>query len=238
MIKINNLYKSYRHHEVLKGLCLEVPRGKIQSILGRNGSGKSTLLRCVSNVIDYEAGDIFISNISIKADNTYRKHVGYVFDSPLYIDKFSTVEYLTFLGMLYKMPKSKVKQRIDVLLDTFELPHDRKYIESYSGGMKCKVSLAAALLHEPKYLILDEPFNGLDFIACQRFSRILKDIAGQGGTILITSHQFDLISPVSDMFGLLVNGKIHLNVESSSLSHIAEDNNLTVRDFIERELTK
>jgi ABC-2 type transport system ATP-binding protein len=218
MIILKKLSKSYQKKSVLKDLNLKIPDGKIQAIFGENGSGKSTLIKCIANIIDFQSGEIFFDQTSIKSNNNYKKNVGYLFDVPTYIDKFSAKEYLTFLGHLYKLPKKEIQKKIEKLMDIFELPKGRQYIESYSVGTKNKVSIAAALLHEPQYLILDEPFDGLDFIACQRLSRILKEIAEQGGTILITSHQFDLIIPISDYFGLLIDGKIHLNVDSLSLA--------------------
>lgn len=213
MIAIKEITKSYKKQEVLKGVNLTCKTGKIQALLGANGAGKSTLINIVSGLIKNNSGTFFIDDEEITIDSyKYRIKVGYVFEQPIYIDKLSAKEYLTFVAKMYKLPKNEFPQKIEELLTFFELPNNnKKYIESYSKGMKNKVSLAAALIHQPPYLILDEPFDGVDFVSIQKITRLFKDLANKGVTILITSHQYDVVAELCDSFALLKSGEIVFN---------------------------
>lgn len=213
MIRIIQTAKSYRRNPVLTEVNLTCEKGKIQALLGENGSGKTTLVNIISGFIKSDKGEIFINEKKVTPRNYhYRNHAGYVLETPLYLDKLSAREFLTFLAKMYNIPNKEYTKKIEEILQFFDLPLDnKKYIESYSKGMKQKVSLAAAILHEPDYLVLDEPFNGLDFISLQNFSQIAKQMAHKGCTILITSHQFDAIASLCDRLALLKDGKIAFN---------------------------
>lgn len=239
MIEIKNITKSYKNQKVLQGVDLTCKTGKIQALLGANGSGKSTLVHIVSGLIESNGGDFFIDQEKITIDSyQYRIKVGYVFEKPIYIEKLSAKEYLTFVAKMYKLSKEEYPQRIDELLTFFELPFDnKKYIESYSKGMKNKVSLAAALIHHPKYLILDEPFDGVDFVSIQKITRLFKDLANKGVTILITSHQYDIVAGLCDYFALLKTGKIIFNLTMPELAeqanHQFKDTQNPVKSYLE-----
>lgn len=239
MIAIKNIAKSYKKQEVLKDVDLTCETGKIQALLGANGAGKSTLINIVSGLIKSDVGEFFIDSEKISIDSyKYRIKVGYVFEKPIYIEKLSAKEYLTFVAQMYKLPKEESPNRIDELLTFFELPNDnKKYIEAYSKGMKNKVSLAAALIHQPNYLILDEPFDGVDFVSIQKITRLFKDLAKKGVTILITSHQYDVVASLCDNFALLKAGKVIFNstmpklVEKAKEQYSATEN--PVKSYLE-----
>lgn len=220
MLTIRNITKSFDEDKILKEVSLEIPLGLCQALLGANGAGKSTLIHCVSFLIPFEQGEVLIDDEKINfKSRKYRSKVGYVFEKPIYIDKFSAKEYLHFVADLYKISRKDAKQRVSELLQFFDLPQDdKKYIESYSKGMKNKVSLAAALIHKPQYLILDEPFDGMDFMSVRKISKLLKDMAANGATILVTSHQFDVIADIADKFALLKEGRIVFNLTMDELS--------------------
>lgn len=223
MIEIKDIQKSYKKQEVLKGVDFQCTAGKIQALLGANGAGKSTLINIISALLVSNGGEFFIDGEKI-TDNSYKYKikVGYVFENPIYIEKLSAREYLTFVAQMYKLPKEQYIARIAELLEFFELPDNKKYIEDYSKGMQNKVSLAAALIHNPKYLILDEPFDGVDFVSIQKISRLFKQMASNGATILITSHQYDVVASLCDNFALLKEGEIIFNVEMSELEEKAK----------------
>lgn len=225
MIKIENIHKYYKTNHVLKGVSLICKQGKIQALLGANGTGKSTLVHIISSIMEQDNGTYFIDNEEINIDSyKYRHKVGYVFESPMYIEKFTAKEYLEFVAKMYKLPKEEIKNRINELIDFFELPTEKKkYIESYSKGMKSKVSLASALIHKPTYLILDEPFDGIDFLSVQKIGKLFKSMAENGATILLTSHQYDVISEMCDNFSLLKNGTIKFNVAFDKLKIMSKD---------------
>jgi ABC-2 type transport system ATP-binding protein len=239
MIEIKNITKSFKKQKVLQGLDLTCETGKIQALLGANGAGKSTLINIVSGLMENNDGEFLIDNEQITINSyKYRIKVGYVFEKPIYIDKLSAKEYLTFVAKMYKLQRSEYTQRIEELLAFFELPTDnKKYIESYSKGMKNKVSLAAALIHHPKYLILDEPFDGVDFVSIQKITRVFKDLAKKGVTILIASHQYDVVAELCDNFALLKSGKIIFNLTMPELEEQAnkqfKNNPTPVKSYLE-----
>ena len=242
MIEIKGIEKSFKTNEVLKGVDINIEGGMIQTLLGANGAGKTTLINIVSGLMRSNAGEVKIDGEVITVESyKHRSKVGYVFEEPVYVEKFSAREQLEFLGKMQKMDKDVLKQRIDELLEFFELPTDnKKYIESYSKGMKSKVSLAMALLHNPKYLILDEPFDGIDFVSVQNISKLLHQMAANGTAILITSHQYDVIADLGMLFALLKDGKILFNKNFNDLKEMAAEFNgeqNPVKSYLEKLMT-
>lgn len=219
MIKIENIKKTISKRKILNGINLICEKGKIQALLGANGAGKTTLINIISGLSKSTKGCFYINDEKIDLDNyTYRKNVGYVFENPLYFEKLTAKEYLTFVAEMYELTKDSSINRVEELILFFELPRESsKKIESYSKGMKKKVSIAASLIHNPSYLILDEPFDGLDFVSIEKTKRLLRKISDHGTTILITSHQFDIVSSISDNFALLINGEILFNLNMEEL---------------------
>jgi len=237
MISISNIHKAYKSTQVLKGVDLGINPGCIQAILGANGAGKSTLIKIAACILEADSGELFIDNEKITIDSySYRKKMGYVFEQPMYIDKLTPYEYLYFVGKMYGIEKQTIGSRVNELLVFFGLHESDCYIEKLSKGMKSKVSLAAALIHNPKHLILDEPFDGVDFLSVQKTTRLLRSLAEKGCTILITSHQYDVIADLCDRFALLKDGKILFNQTLSDLETAAKEPNgnpISVKQYIE-----
>ena len=226
MIRIENIHKQYNKKgpEVLKGVNLEIPKGSLQVLLGANGSGKSTLVHIVSGIMKRNDGRVFIGDDEVTIDAyKYRIKVGYVFEQPMYVEKLTAIEQLEFVGKMYKLDKQTLSSRIEELISFFELPDDGKYIESYSKGMKSKVSLACALIHNPKYLILDEPFDGIDFVSIQAIGKLFRQMAAAGVTFFITSHQYDVIASLCNRFALLKDGQILFNTDLPDLQQRAHE---------------
>lgn len=226
MIRIENIHKQYNKKgpEVLKGVNLEIPKGSLQVLLGANGSGKSTLVHIVSGIMKRNDGRVFIGDDEVTIDAyKYRIKVGYVFEQPMYVEKLTAIEQLEFVGKMYKLDKQTLSSRIEELINFFELPDDGKYIESYSKGMKSKVSLACALIHNPKYLILDEPFDGIDFVSIQAIGKLFRQMAAAGVTFFITSHQYDVIASLCNRFALLKDGQIVFNTDLPDLQQRAHE---------------
>lgn len=238
MIEIRNIIKSYGSQEVLKGVDLICADGEIQALLGANGAGKTTLVNIIAGLIKKNGGEFFIDGERITMNShRYRRKVGYVLEKPVYIEKLSAKEYLTFVGKMYELPKEEYLYKITELLNFFDLPSDnKKYIESYSKGMKSKVSLAAALIHNPRYLVLDEPFDGVDFVSIQAISKLFRQMAENGATIFITTHQYDVIAEMSNKFALLKDGKIMFNLNFEELMKMSEkfsNNKNQVKAYLE-----
>ncbi|TAE75289.1 MAG: ABC transporter ATP-binding protein [Bacteroidetes bacterium] len=236
MILLQHISKSYKTQKVLSDVNLDIPKGTIQALLGANGAGKSTLINIISCLMPCDSGKIYVDDEEINLEKyDFRAKIGYVFEKPIYIEKLSAQEFFYFVANMHKIPKIDIKQRISDLLDFFELPKDnKKMIEQYSKGMKSKVSLASALIHKPEYLILDEPFDGLDFLSVQKISTLLKNMAKNNTTIFITSHQYDIIADVCDTFALLKEGQIKFNKTMLELEQDAKAQNFeNVKTFLE-----
>jgi ABC-2 type transport system ATP-binding protein len=230
--------KSFGKQKVLCGVNLEIQSGTIQALLGTNGAGKSTLVHIIAGLMKRESGEVSINEELISVDSwKFRAETGFVFEQPVYIEKFTARECLTFTGKMFNIPDNELRHKVDDFVAFFELP-DKKLIEIYSKGMKCKISLACALIHNPKYLILDEPFDGIDFVSVQKISRTFADLAKNGCTILITSHQYDIIASLCHKFALLKDGKILFNNTMEELHKFASKTGNTVKDYLEYCMSK
>jgi len=222
MIEFNNISKSFKGINVLTDFNLVCEKGKIQCLVGKNGAGKSTLINISTGLLSSNSGNVKILEKEINPDK--RKildKVGFVLENPLYIEQFTAIEQLQFLGKIYKI--DNLKHRINELIEFFDLPSDKKRISEYSTGMKSKVSLACALIHSPKVLILDEPFEGLDIGSYDALLQYLKEYASNGNTILITTHQVDVIIEISDYTALIKDGKLAENLSYLELYEISKN---------------
>lgn len=222
MIEVRKISKKYGPQPVLDQLDITIQKGNILALLGPNGSGKSTLINSIAGLTSSDSGLVLIDDEPVTPKNRQvLKPVGFVFESPIYIEVFSCYEYLDFVGGLCEIEKTERKRRINELMAFLDLPAGKMRIESYSKGMKNKVSVAAALLNKPSYLVLDEPFDGLDFVSTRKIIRLLKNMAGKGVGVLVTSHQYELISEVADELAILKNGKIKLHLAKPALGKLA-----------------
>jgi ABC-2 type transport system ATP-binding protein len=210
MIRINKLTKSINKQKILNELNLDVPNSTIHGIVGKNGAGKSTLINILGGILKYDEGDILIhEDEKLIHTSLQKKQIGCVFEKPLFIEKLTGFEFLLFISSMYDMSELTGIKRANELLQTFELQDQRnKLIENYSKGMKSKLSLATAILHFPKFLFLDEPFDGIDENSILVIIEILKKMKKNGNTIIITSHQKDLLGLICSNISTIENGKI------------------------------
>lgn len=220
MIELRDISKRFGPNTVLDNIGLEIKKGEIHALLGTNGAGKSTLIKILAGLLRKDAGEILYEKAPL--ERGFIKNIGFVFDEPLYLPYFSAKEYLEFVCRLVGMVPKESKTNTDKVIETFSLPADRQPINTYSNGMKSKVSFAAAVIHSPDFLVLDEPFNGIDFITMREISKILKERMKAGVGILITSHQFDFIAELATHFSILHGSKILLSMPKAQLMEQAE----------------
>jgi ABC-2 type transport system ATP-binding protein len=234
MITVKNIQKAYGNKSVLKDVSFSCETGKIQALLGANGAGKTTLVNILSGLLEKDKGTCSILETEItRNEYLYKEKVGYVLETPIYVEIFTAKEYLEFVGNLHNIPKNELKKRIEELLSFFELPDTKKdFIKDFSKGMKSKMSMAAALIHNPSYLILDEPFDGMDFVSVQKVGGLLKNMRSKGATILLTSHQYDIIAETCDFFALLKDGKILFNTSLEQLGAMSKDFD-SIKNYLE-----
>jgi len=187
-----------------------IQQGSIFGFLGPNGAGKSTTINIIARMIRKDAGKVYFCGEEIKeGDYEYKRHIGFVLERPTYFEKLTVKEYLEFVGSMYDLDKHETSRRTDELVEFFDLSEKRnEWIEKYSAGMKKKVSLAAAIVHNPKLLILDEPLEGIDPVSAKRIKNNFRLMAQNGTSVLITSHVLDTIEKLCDEIAIINRGRI------------------------------
>jgi len=205
-----SLTKLYNYRPALDHLDLEVKDGEFMCLLGRNGAGKSTFLKILTMQIRPTSGTAMVNGLDIaKQPQEIKRLLGYVPDTPILYDKLNADEFLVFVGDLYSMDKKEALSRADTLLRILSLYEKSAYLtESYSFGMKKKLAFAAALLHKPKVLIMDEPFDGMDPESCYLVKEILRQFVQHGGTALLTTHVLEIAEALADRVAILETGRL------------------------------
>ena len=192
------------------GLDLTVRAGEFYALLGPNGAGKTTTLRMAAGLMPPDAGRIEIFGIDALRDPIAAKRLtAWLPDEPMLYDKLDPLEYLEFVAGLWGVPPERARARADELLETLGLSdHARQRCEGFSRGMKQKVALAGALIHEPRLLMLDEPLTGLDAAAARQVKDILRARAEAGCAIILTTHILEVAERLADRIGIIQNGRL------------------------------
>ena len=195
MIEIKDVTKSYGRQKVLQNVSFEIMEGELFGLLGPNGAGKSTLIDILTGIQSMDSGEIFINGKSIKTDKVeIRKHLGLVPQDIALLEELNAVDNLEYFGGLYGLAGSELKSQIEKLLEVAGLTDKKKEkVKNYSGGMKRRLNIAVAMLHNPSILILDEPTVGVDAQSRQHIFDYIQSLAEQGTTILYTSHYMEEI---------------------------------------------
>ncbi|MFH1024070.1 MAG: ABC transporter ATP-binding protein [Planctomycetota bacterium] len=210
MIEIDHLTKTFDNRPAVDDLSLAVARGEIVAFLGPNGAGKTTTIKVMTGLLLPSAGTVRIGGYDITRDPVAAKKVlAYVPDQPWLYDKLTGREFLEFIGRLYGLTPAERRHRIDEYAAYFEagdyLDH---LIESYSHGMKQKVVLSAAFLHDPRVLVLDEPMVGLDPKSMKLLKALLRRKAGEGLSIFMSTHTLPVAEEVADRVGIIHRGRL------------------------------
>ncbi len=210
MIRVEAVEKRYGSFQAVQPLDLHVRAGEVFGFLGPNGAGKTTTIRMLSGVLMPTSGRILIDGVDIRQDPVGSKRkVGYIPDRPYLYDKLTAREFLRFVGGMYQVPEGELEARSELLLAEHDLGHRAdELIEAYSHGMKQRLVLAAALLHEPPVLIVDEPMVGLDPHGARRIKERLRQLAAQGRCVFMSTHSLDVAQEVCDRIGILYGGRL------------------------------
>jgi ABC-2 type transport system ATP-binding protein len=189
---------------------LTVRKGEFYALLGPNGAGKTTTLRMVTGLLKPDAGAIFVEGIDALADPVAAKRVmAWVSDEPMIYDKLTPFEYLEFVARLWSVEASVAEPRARTLIDWLDLaPHAHERCESLSKGMRQKVTLAGALVHDPKLIILDEPLTGLDAGSARQVKHVLRERVAAGGTVIMTTHILEVAERMADRIGVIAAGRL------------------------------
>lgn len=213
MIKLVEVYKEYSGISVLNGVTFNVKSGDIVTLIGKIGGGKSTIINLICGLLKPDKGQIFIDNRRIGVLNRdYIKDVGFILSGDYLIEDFSTILYWDCIGRLLNLKKEFIKERIKFLLDLCEISDPKMPISKLSSGNQMLVKIGTMLLHSPKLLVIDEPFNQLDIGEISKIEKILSGCQKNGNTIFMTSHYPEPIFNLSNEILLLEGGIIKENI--------------------------
>jgi ABC-2 type transport system ATP-binding protein len=209
-LELKGVNFSYGEHKVLDGMDLVIPRGAFVSLLGPNGAGKTTALRIAAGLAEPAAGEVRVCGHSRRSDGQQaRTRMSYVPDEPTLYPVLSALEFLEFVGALREMDADETRSRSLALLERVGLASvSGQRIGTYSRGMRQKLALAGALLHQPELLVLDEPFTGLDPISAKQVRDVLLALVSDGMSVLLSTHQLQMAERLSDRIMVLARGRI------------------------------
>jgi len=208
-LQIRNLQKSFSAPAV-DDLSLTIRAGEFYALLGPNGAGKTTTLRMVAGLLEADAGDVSICGIDAFKDTIAAKRVlAWVPDEPMIYDKLTPLEYLEFVSGLWSLDADFARFKADELLEQFGLgPHADERCQGFSKGMRQKVALAGALIHEPRLIILDEPLTGLDAGSARQVKSVLRGLVEKGVTVIMTTHILEVAERMADRIGIIAKGQL------------------------------
>lgn len=225
MLKIENLVKKYKGKIAVNGINLEVKQGEIFGFIGHNGAGKTTTIKSVVGIQGFDSGNITIDGISIKENPIEcKKIIAYIPDNPDLYDSLTGIQYLNFVSDIYRISKKTRIEKISCYSDLFELTKNLgDVISSYSHGMKQKLAIISALIHEPKLLVLDEPFVGLDPKAAHTLKEIMKEECLKGNSIFFSTHVLDVAEKLCTKIAIIKEGNI---VADGTMEEVKGNNSL------------
>lgn len=230
IIEIQNLLKKYQDTAVIDGLDLSVPSGEIFGLIGPNGAGKSTLVGILTGILGYDSGTVVIDGIEFTEKNEYaiKNRITSVLQPPLLFEHFTSYDFLNYCCDMYEIPEEGRQDKITSLLDYLGiLEFEYAKINKLSSGSRKKLSFCAAVLSEPKVLLLDEPFESIDVISIGRMKTILRRLKDKGVTIIITSHILEIVENLCDDIAILHNGDIIAYLDSESRKELQKDTSLS-----------
>ena len=225
MLKIDHFTKTYGDKKAVDDLTLHIQRGEIYGFIGHNGAGKTTTLKSVAGIMQFDSGEILIDGTSIQRDPIgCKKKMAYIPDNPDLYEFMTGMQYLNFVGDIFAIPADRRKQRIQELADTFELTGDlNQPISAYSHGMKQKLAIISAWIHEPKLILMDEPFVGLDPKASHILKGMMREVCNQGGAIFFSTHVLEVAEKLCDKVAIIKGGKL---VRSGTMEEVKGDTSL------------
>ena len=210
MLVIESVSKNFGDKQAVDNISLKIKEGEVFGLLGPNGAGKSTTIKMITGILRPNSGDIFLDDYSITKNNfEAKKLIGYVPDSPDMFLGLRGIDYLAFITSVYKLNKDETSKYIKELAQSLNIYDDlNSFISEYSHGMRQKIFIIGALLHKPKYLILDEPLTGLDPASSHLIKEIMSDVTKKGNTVLYSTHVLDVAEKVCDRVGIIDKGKL------------------------------
>ena len=225
MLRIEHLTKTYGGKKAGDDLSLHIRAGEIYGFIGHNGAGKTTTIKSCCGILQFEEGEIYVDGVSIREDPIgCKRKIAYLPDNPDLYEFLSGVQYLNFIADVYGVSKEERERRIKEYADLFGLTEDlAQPISAYSHGMKQKVAIISALVHEPKLLVLDEPFVGLDPKAALDLKNIMKELCRQGSAIFFSTHVLEVAQKLCNKIAIIKDGKL---VTSGNMEEVVKNQSL------------
>lgn len=225
MLNISHLTKSFGGKKAVDDLSLHIAPGEIYGFIGHNGAGKTTTLKSVVGILRFDSGEITVDGHSIRTEPLEcKKRIAYIPDNPDLYDFMTGIQYLNFIADVFAVPADVRAERIRRYAEIFELSGDLGgAVSAYSHGMKQKLAVISALLHEPKLMIMDEPFVGLDPKASHILKGIMRDICDAGGAIFFSTHVLEVAEKLCDKIAIIRGGKL---VRSGTMEEVKGDDSL------------
>ena len=225
MLKINHFTKTYGEKKAVDDLTLHIRPGEIYGFIGHNGAGKTTTLKSVAGIMQFDSGEILIDGLSIQADPIgCKKKMAYIPDNPDLYEFMTGMQYLNFIGDVFGIPAKERTQRIKELADAFELTGDlNQSISAYSHGMKQKLAIISAWIHQPQLILMDEPFVGLDPKASHTLKGMMRQMCDRGGAIFFSTHVLEVAEKLCDKVAIIKGGKL---IRSGTMEEVKGDTSL------------
>lgn len=225
MLKIEHLTKEYGEKKAVDDLSLEIESGEIYGFIGHNGAGKTTTLKSVVGILKFDAGEIYIDGESVQAAPlACKKKIAYIPDNPDLYEFMSGIKYLNFIADVYGVGADKRQEKIRKYADLFEITADlAQPIAAYSHGMKQKLAIISAWLHDPKLIIMDEPFVGLDPKAAHILKGMMRELCDEGGAIFFSTHVLEVAEKLCDKVAIIKGGKL---IRCGTMEEVKGDDSL------------
>ena len=225
MLNIQHLTKAYGDKKAVDDLSLHIAPGEIYGFIGHNGAGKTTTLKSIVGILQFDSGEITIDGISIKADPlTCKRKIAYIPDNPDLYEFMTGIQYLNFIADIFGVSADDRQRRIRKYADLFELTDDlAQSIAAYSHGMKQKLAIISAWIHEPRLVIMDEPFVGLDPKASHLLKGMMREKCDMGGAIFFSTHVLEVAEKLCDKVAIIKGGQL---IRSGTMDEVKGDDSL------------
>ena len=225
MLRIENLTKTYGEKRAVDNLSLHIAPGEIYGFIGHNGAGKTTTLKAVVGILQFDKGEVFIKGESIRKNPlACKQKIAYIPDNPDLYEFMTGIKFLNFIADIFGVTEEKRQERIRKYADLFEMTENlAQPIASYSHGMKQKLALISAWIHEPKLIIMDEPFVGLDPKAAHILKQMMREICDEGGAIFFSTHVLEVAEKLCDKVAIIRNGQL---IQSGTMQEVKGDDSL------------
>ena len=232
MLEINHLSKRYKNSTFysVKDLSLTLKDGEIFGFLGKNGAGKSTTIKCITGILPFEEGEIKVCGYDVAKNPIEAKlNIGYVPDNHAVYENLTGREYVSYMGNIYRVPKDVIEERIDKFTKLFSMEHAiDNQIRSYSHGMHQKICIIAALIHNPKFWVLDEPLMGLDPQSTFEIREYMKEHKKLGNTVFFSSHNIDMVEKLCDRVAIINRGQL---MEIIEVKKFLKESDVSLEDY-------